>query len=104
MNLSIDIEKYSDEDLIKEIKDRGIFQIECFETRELIDELEERNEYDLSLFDTDTLKCALNDRNEEFIYEDPDIEKVYYALRDGNLERVIEMFNPLLWETIGRKV
>lgn len=105
--MSVDIEDFSDDELSKELKDRGILPLEIYEDHELINELDERgkrDEIDLSCFDTETLRCVLNDRNEEYVYEDPELENIYYALRDGNLENVIEMFNPLLWETIGRKV
>jgi len=71
---------------------------------ELKEELEERGDYELSNFDTETLQCALRDRNEEFVYENQELTDVYYAMRDGDLDKVIELMNPLLWESIGRKV
>jgi len=105
--MSTNIEDYSDDELSNELKDRGIFPLEIYKDHELINALEERGcrgEIDLSSLDTETLRCALNDRNEEYVYDDPDLENIYYALRDGNLDKVIEMFNILLYETIGRKV
>jgi len=91
-------------ELKEALQDKGVNVFLGFESQELIDELEDRGVYDLHSLDTDTLRCALNDRNEEYIYDDPDIVNVYYALRDGDLDKVIELINPMLWETIGRKV
>jgi len=101
------LDSYSDEDLIKDMKDRGIFPLEIYEDHELLNEIEERgcrDEIDLSYLETEVLRCALNDRNEEYKYEDAELKNIYYALRDGNLEGVIEAINPLLYETLGRKV
>lgn len=98
------LDNYSDVELKEELIERGSDLYSSFESHELIDELEDRGDYNLSAFDTEDLQCALRDRNEEFVYENAELEEVYYAMRDKDLEKVIELMNPLLWESIGRKV
>ena len=101
------LEAYSDEDIKQDLKDRGVYPLEIYEDHELLNEVEERGcneEPDLSSLDTETLICSLNDRNEEYVYENAELENIYYALRDNDLEKVIKLMNPLFDEAIGRQV
>lgn len=78
--------------------------LQFYTTPELIAELETRTDYDMSYFDTSNLISELERREEDIEYDNNDLTSIYYALRDRNIDKVIELINPMLWKEVGRKV